>query len=106
MQDLILQGDSPIGSRVPAPISSEHMWELGVDNELWAEIVQDDQFQDKDAPKWLCDGPTKKGIRAMLELRRCDEELERLAHERGVMCAWLQGQGEQLKLAGCIAQGA
>ena len=105
MQDLMLEGDAPIGSKVPAPIDSKTMWELDVDNELWTEIFQDDQFQDKDAPKWLCDGPTKKGIRALLELRRCDEELERLTHERGVMYAWLQGQREQLKHAGSIAQG-
>jgi hypothetical protein len=69
MQDLTLQGDAPIGSKVPAPVSSKNMWDLDVDNKLWMEIVRDNQFQDKDMPKWLCDGPTKKGIRTVLELR-------------------------------------
>jgi hypothetical protein len=72
---------------------------------VWMDIAQDAHFQNKDLPKWLCDIPTKQGIRAMLEIQRCDEELERLDHERGVMYSWLQGQGEQLHLASCIAQG-
>jgi len=68
MQDLMLQGDAPIGVKVPSPVIGENLWELDVDNDLWTEIVLD-QFQDNDAPKWLCDKPTKQGIRAMLELR-------------------------------------
>ena len=105
MQDLMLQGDAPIGAKVPASVTSENLWELDVDNDLWTEVLLDDQFPHKDAPKWLCDQPTKKGIRAVLEIRRCDEELEQLTHERRVMYSWLQGQGEQLKLASYIAQG-
>ena len=42
-----------------------------------------------DAPKWLYDEPTKQGIRTMLDLERCDEEIKQLSHERGMMLAWL-----------------
>jgi hypothetical protein len=41
----------------------------------------------------------------MLEVQRCDEELERLDHKRGVMYSWLQAQAEQLDLASRTAQG-
>ena len=68
MQALMLQGDAPIGSKVPPSVNSENLWDLDVDNDLWMEITLDDQFQDKDAPKWLCDKPTKTGICAMLKL--------------------------------------
>ena len=80
------------------------MWDLDVDDDLWADLARDGQYRD-DPPNWLFDGPTKQGIRAMLDFRRSEEELERLDHERSVMFAWLQGQGEQLQRASHIAQG-
>ena len=104
MQDLIARGDGLAGATVPKELSSETLWDLDVDDELWMELARDEQYQD-DAPKWLYDEPTKQGIRAMLDLERCEEELERLSHERGVMFEWLRGQEEQLQLASHIAQG-
>jgi len=104
MQGLIARGEAPIGATVPNHLSIEGLWDLDVDDDLWTDLAQGDQSQD-DAPKWLYDEPTKQGIRAMLDLERSVEELERLGHERGVMFAWLQGQGRQLQLASHIAQG-
>jgi len=103
MQELIDTSRAPNGADIPAPIVQENLWELDVDDDLWADLTRHGAFQDKDAPKWLTDQPTKQGIRAMLELDRCKEELERLDHERGVMYRWLQLQKEQLHLASGLA---
>ena len=104
MQEHIANGDAPTGAIVPNQLSSERLWDLDVDDDLWTDLARDGQYED-DAPKWLYDQPTKQGIRAMLDLRRSEEELERLNHERSVMYTWLRGQGEQLQLASHIAQG-
>jgi hypothetical protein len=105
MQDNLAQGLAPPGVKVPASIPSEALWDLDVDSDLWTEIIRDSEYQNKDAPKWLCNDPTKQGIHALLQLRRCEEELERLNHERTAMYAWLSAQQEQLQVAGLIAQG-
>jgi len=105
MQDVLAQGLAPPGVKIPASIPGEGLWDLDVDSDLWMEIIQDSEYQNKDAPKWLCDKPTKQGIRAMLQLERSEEELERLDHERTAMHSWHSAQQEQLQLAGCIAQG-
>ena len=104
MQDLIACGDAPIDATIPSQLSSEKLWDLDVDDDLWMDLAREGQYQD-DPPKWLFDEPTKKGIRAMLDLQRSAEELERLGHEQDVMLAWLQGQGEQLQRASHIAKG-
>ena len=105
MEDMVSQGAAPINVNIPASMADAKLWDLDVDDDVWMNIAQDARFKNKDLPKWLCDAPTKQGIRAMLEVQRCDEELERLDHERGVMYSWLQAQGEQLYHASCIAQG-
>ena len=104
MQDLIAHGDAPPGAIVPNQLNSDKLWDLDVDDDLWMDLARDGQYQD-DAPRWLYDQPTQKGICAMLDLQRSAEELERLNHERGVMYTWLRGQGEQLQLAHHMAQG-
>ena len=104
MQGLIARGDAPTGATVPNELSSERLWDLDVDDDLWTDLTRDGQYED-DAPRWLFDGPMKQGIRAMLDLQRSEEEIERLEHERGVMYAWLRGQEGQLQLAIHSAQG-
>jgi hypothetical protein len=76
MQYLINTNHAFNGAQVPAPIEQEGFWELDVDSKLWADVYLDDAFEGLDAPMWLCDQPTKQGIRAMLGLRRCKEEIE------------------------------
>lgn len=104
MQDLITKNAAPEGAIIPKPFPSEMLWDLDVDNQLWIDLAQDNQQPD-DAPKWLYHQPTQQGIRAMLDIRRSDEELERLNHERGAMHTWLQRQAEHLQVAGQMAQG-
>jgi len=78
---------------------------MDVDDDLWTDLTWDGQYQDEDTPKWLYDPPMKQGIRAMLELEHCEEELERLNHECSMMHAWLRGQRELLQLASRMAKG-
>ena len=104
MQGLIACGDAPAGATVPNQLSSERLWDLDVDDDVWTDLIRDGQYED-DAPGWLYDVPTKQGIHAMLDLQCSNEEIERLEHERSVMYAWLREQGEQLQLASHIAQG-
>lgn len=105
MQDMASQGADLINVKIPASLSNAKLWDLDVDDDMWVDIAQDACFHSKDLPKWLFDKPTRQGIQAMLEVQRCDEELERLDHERSVMHSWLQTQDKQLQLASCIAQG-
>jgi hypothetical protein len=104
MQGLIAHGDAPPGAVVPNQLASKKLWDLDIDDDLWMDLARDGQYQD-DAPSWLYHQPTQQGIRAMLDLQRAEEELERLEHERSVMYSWLLGQGEQLQLARHMAQG-
>jgi hypothetical protein len=105
MQDAVSQGIAPINIQIPASMGNAKLWDLDVDDDVWMDIAQDAHFEKKNLPKWLYDIPTKQGIRAMLEVQRCDEELEWLDHECGVMYSWLQAQAEQLDLASRTAQG-
>jgi hypothetical protein len=105
MQNMVSQGTAPLNIKIPASMANAKLWDLDVDDDVWMDIAQDACFQNKGLPKWLGDIPTRRGIRAMLEVQRCDEELERLDHERARMCSWLQAQEKQLHLASCIAQG-
>ena len=105
MQDLIAHEGAPEGAVVPSQLPSDKLWDLDVDNELWMELARDERHQD-DAPcQWLYDQPTQRGIRAMLDVQRSEEEIERLRHEGDSMYRWLRGQAEKLKLAGDMAQG-
>ena len=104
MEGLMACGDAPAGATVPSQLPNERLWDLDVDDDLWTELARDEQYQE-DAPRWLYDEPTKQGIRAMLDIERSREEIERLSHERGVMFAWLRAQERQLQLASRIAKG-
>src|SRR5260370_21190836 len=105
MQDLTAQCNAPIGVNVPAPLNGEKLWDLDIDNDLWVDLARDAQSQDGDAPKWLYDQPMRQGIRCMTELQCCKEEFEWLHHECSALYIWLQGQGKQLRLPSCFAQG-
>ena len=105
MQDLIDCGKAPLGAVVPNRLPIEKLWDLDVDDDLWMDLTRDAQQQDDARDQWLYDQQTQRGIRAMLDLQRSEEEIERLEHEGRVMSTWLRGQGKRLKLACHMAQG-
>jgi hypothetical protein len=48
---------------------------------------------------WLVDEKARNGIRAMHELKRCQEESTRIADERDALCSWVLEQWQRLQLA-------
>ena len=53
----------------------------------------------KEPPLWLCDERVRSGIKAVLELDRCDEEDYRLITERCSMQVWFAEEWEVVNLA-------
>lgn len=89
MHKLITQKKAPPGAIVPLIINPEGVFKLDVDDEIWQDIGLDDSI-DGPPPRWLCDEAVRGGIKAMLELDRCQEEENRLRSERCAMQEWLQ----------------
>lgn len=87
MEKLVKQGKAPHGAVVPLSINRDRLFELDVDDEIWQDMGLDDE--DGPVPRWLCDEAVRKGIRAMLEKDRCEEEENRLQRERCAMQEWL-----------------
>jgi hypothetical protein len=50
-------------------------------------------------PLWLSDEPVRTGIKAMLELDRCNEEDARLRRERRALQVWFAEEWEVLSRA-------
>ncbi|THU97086.1 hypothetical protein K435DRAFT_857890 [Dendrothele bispora CBS 962.96] len=93
MKDLIIVRKAPRNVVAPKPIDVSKLFNLDADDELWQDIgLNYDEADDEDAmpPPWLSDENVRKGIRAMLELDRCEEEEERLAFERKAMRSWFE----------------
>ncbi|THU86667.1 hypothetical protein K435DRAFT_683215 [Dendrothele bispora CBS 962.96] len=80
MAELIRRRKAPRSAVVPKKIERTTLFDLDVDEEIWQDVsLRDD---DEDPPLWLCNENVRKGIRAMLELERCDEEMTRLRMQR------------------------
>ncbi|KAJ7893687.1 hypothetical protein B0H14DRAFT_2334743, partial [Mycena olivaceomarginata] len=84
---LIKDGKAPRGAIAPIPIPAEGMWELDV-------VGLDGRDDDGEPPLWLCDEKVRTGIKAMLELDRCDEEDARLQRENLALRVWLREEWE------------
>jgi hypothetical protein len=91
---LIKDGKAPRGAIAPIPIPAEGMWELDVDDAIFQEVGLDDRDDEGEPPLWLCDEKVRTGIKAMLELDRCDEEDARLQRENLVLQVWLREEWE------------
>lgn len=66
-------------------IKREGLFAMDVDDAIWEDIEVDD---DVVAPAWLCDEDTRRGIRYLHQLERCEEEEERLTYERCAIQEW------------------
>ncbi|THU78047.1 hypothetical protein K435DRAFT_700925 [Dendrothele bispora CBS 962.96] len=93
MNDLIVLRRAPRNAIAPPRIEVSDLFKLDIADELWQDIGLN--FDEVDVvprapPPWLADEKVRQGIRAMLELDRCDEEEERLAVERKAMQSWLK----------------
>ncbi|KAJ7300479.1 hypothetical protein DFH08DRAFT_828432 [Mycena albidolilacea] len=91
---LIKDGKAPRGAIAPIPIPAEGMWELDIDDAIFQEVGLDDRDDEGEPPLWLCDEKVRTGIKAMLELDRCDEEDARLQRENLALRVWLREEWE------------
>ncbi|KAJ7220486.1 hypothetical protein GGX14DRAFT_532534 [Mycena pura] len=80
---------------------SKILWQLDVDDDIWQDIGldDDDDVRTKEPPLWLCDERVRSGIKAVLELDRCDEEDYWLITERCSMQVWFAEEWEVVNLA-------
>ena len=53
-----------------------------------------DRDADGEPPLWLCDDKVRAGIKAVLELDRCDEEDARLQRETMALRVWFREEWE------------
>jgi hypothetical protein len=91
MNDLIEKQLAPPGAVAPPEIDLNKLWDINVDSEIWQDTgLLDEEDADQGPPEWLCNENVRKGIRAMLEVDRCEEELARLAKERSSLQDWLR----------------
>ena len=86
MAELIRRHKAPRSAVVPKKIDRTTLFDLDVDEEIWQDVGLGDD--DVEPPLWLCNEDVRKGIRAMLELECCDEEMVRLRMQRRALQEW------------------
>ncbi|KAK7442255.1 hypothetical protein VKT23_016225 [Stygiomarasmius scandens] len=86
MRDLIIVRKAPKTAVAPKFIDTKNLFNLNVDDLIWQDIGLD---KDEGAPPpWLKDEDIRKGIKAMLEIDRCDEENDWLIVEMQSLQEW------------------
>ncbi|KAF8174532.1 hypothetical protein K438DRAFT_1771639 [Mycena galopus ATCC 62051] len=99
MAKLISHKKAPKNAVAPKPINRDSIWGLDVNDEIWQDIGLDDAYDQTKPPLWLKSDKVRNGIRAMLEVDRCDEEKPRLFHECRALHYWLSEEWVAVKLA-------
>ncbi|KAK7435966.1 hypothetical protein VKT23_019373 [Stygiomarasmius scandens] len=96
MRDLITIKKAPRNAVPPEYIDPKNLFNLDVDDVIWQDIGLIDDENSSVPPPWLADENVRKGIHAMLEIDRCDEEDERLVVEMKSLQEWLVEEWEVL----------
>ncbi|KAK7444534.1 hypothetical protein VKT23_015212 [Stygiomarasmius scandens] len=98
LRDLHALKKCPHKAVVPDLIDIKDLFSLDVDDAFWQDIGLNSNEEDDSTgpPPWMADDNVRKGIRAMLEIDRCDEEDERLAIEMRAMKEWFTEEWEVL----------
>jgi hypothetical protein len=102
IEKLIKQGQAPPGSIAPFPIPPKGLWQLDVDDTIFQDVglAEDDDDQEAgEPPLWLSDEQVRTGIKAMLELDRCDEEDDRLLKEACALRVWFAEEWKTVQRA-------
>ncbi|KAJ7899941.1 hypothetical protein B0H13DRAFT_2336707 [Mycena leptocephala] len=86
---LIKDGKAPRGSTPPVPIPAKGLWQFDVDDAIFQDVGLDDNDDGStEPPLWLCDEQVRAGIKAVLQLDRCDEEDAQLLREKCALRVW------------------
>lgn len=89
MEVLVSQGKAPTRrTRAPRRLVAKDLFRLNVDDAIWQEDPGLGPQDEGDLPRWQVDDEVRTGIPAMLEVRRCREELERLECETKALQRW------------------
>lgn len=93
MATIIQRQKAPRYAIAPPKIEMDGLFALDVDDEIWLDIglgYDDDEEHENQSspPLWLSNDEVRKGIRALLERDRCEEERTRLVDERRAMQEW------------------
>lgn len=100
LKKMILLKKAPLGAIAPLSIESDGLFKLDVDDDIWQDIgLTDEQDNNRDIPRWLGDENVRQGIKALLELDRCNEEDRRLSYERLAMQEWMLEEWQVLEQA-------
>ncbi|KAK7448918.1 hypothetical protein VKT23_013650 [Stygiomarasmius scandens] len=98
LRDLHALKKCPRKAVVPDIIDIKNLFSLDLDDTFWQDIGLNGNEEDDSTgpPPWMTDDSVRTGIRAMLEIDRCDEEDERLAIEMQAMKEWFTEEWEVL----------
>ncbi|EJD43332.1 hypothetical protein AURDEDRAFT_66428 [Auricularia subglabra TFB-10046 SS5] len=97
MEVLVKQGKAPTRrTRPPRQLVAKELFKLNVDDALWQEDPGLGAQDESDLPLWQVDDDIRTGIPAMLEVRRCREELERLHCEGKALREWWNHERQAL----------
>ncbi|KAJ3978579.1 hypothetical protein F5890DRAFT_1422496, partial [Lentinula detonsa] len=93
MATIIQKRKAPRNAIAPPKIEMDGLFDLDVDDDIWLDIGlgynEDKEGEGGNAPPlWLSNENVRKGIRALLERDRCEEERDRLLTERRAMQEW------------------
>ncbi len=102
LQKLINEGQAPRNAIAPLPIPAKGLWKLDVDDVIFQNVGLDEREAGEAAdepPLWLSDERVRTGIKAMLELDRCEEEDARLRRERRALQVWFAEEWEVINQA-------
>ncbi|EDR02003.1 uncharacterized protein LACBIDRAFT_310171 [Laccaria bicolor S238N-H82] len=77
LEKMIKRKESPHGACAPHRIATDGLFKLYVDDDIWQDVGLDDMdlSSGREIPQWLGDEGVRKGIKSLLELDRCQEEL-------------------------------
>ncbi|THU96080.1 hypothetical protein K435DRAFT_858916 [Dendrothele bispora CBS 962.96] len=97
MAELIRRRKAPKFAIAPQRIERESLFDLDVDEEIWQDVGLKEDIENP--PLWLCNEDVRSGIRAVLELDRCDEEMGRLHAQRKALQEWFADEWKTVKSA-------
>lgn len=68
---------------VPEPLTTEGLYKMDVDSEIWLDVDMDDHhaFKDGKLPDWVTNVEVRRNIKFAQEITNCREELRRLGVE-------------------------
>jgi hypothetical protein len=80
----------------PKKLERGTLFDLDVDEDIWQDIgLNDDGGTEPLA--WMADKNVRSGIRSMLELDRCEEEMSRLRMNRLALQEWFTDEWQTLR---------